>query len=106
MTRPPGARRDSPSARTKICQSARDRPRDLPGHGEIHRPQTIKPPRLPAHHVEARTRKRPLRFAGTTLAPKLLGRFEKVAPLPDEERNAVLLDSVIAKHTLRKLMGP
>lgn len=44
--------------------------------------------------------------AATTLALKLLGRFEKVALLPDEERNAALLDSVIAKHTIRKLMGP
>jgi len=38
---------------------------------------------------------------------KLLGRFEKVAQLPEEEKNAVLLllDSVIAKHTIRKVMG-
>ena len=44
--------------------------------------------------------------AGTKLDPELLGRFEKVAQLPEEEKNAVLLlDSVIAKHTIRKVMG-
>ena len=34
-------------------------------------------------------------------------RCEKVAQLPEEEKNAVilLLDSVIAKHTIRKVMG-
>ena len=46
--------------------------------------------------------------AGTKLDPGLLSRFEKVAQLPEEEKNAVLLlllDSVIAKHTIRKVMG-
>lgn len=43
--------------------------------------------------------------AGTKLDPELLGRFEKVAQLPDEEKNVLLLDSVIAKHTIRKVMG-
>ena len=39
-------------------------------------------------------------------SPELLGRFEKVAQLPEEENNTVLLlDSVIAKHTIRKVMG-
>ncbi len=45
--------------------------------------------------------------AGTKLGPELLSRFEKVAQLPEDEKNAVLLllDSVIAKHTIRKVMG-
>ena len=45
--------------------------------------------------------------AGTKLDTGLLSRFEKVAQLPEEEKNAVLLllDSVIAKHTIRKVMG-
>ena len=45
--------------------------------------------------------------AGTKLDPELLSRFEKVAQLPEDEKNAVLLllDSVIAKHTIRKVMG-
>ncbi|HPF13587.1 MAG: hypothetical protein H6827_08660 [Planctomycetes bacterium] len=44
--------------------------------------------------------------AGTKLEPELLGRFEKVAQLPDKEKNAVLLlDSVTAKHTIREVMG-
>ena len=45
--------------------------------------------------------------AGSKLDPDLLRRFEKVAQLPDEEMNAVLLllDSVIAKHTIVEVMG-
>jgi len=45
--------------------------------------------------------------AGTKLDPEFLSRFEKVAQLPEEEKSAVLLllDSVIAKHTIRKVMG-
>ena len=39
--------------------------------------------------------------------PELLQRFEKVAQLPKEEKDAILLliDSVIAKHTFREVMG-
>ena len=46
-------------------------------------------------------------MAGSKLDPELLRRFEKVAQLPDEEMNAVLLllDSVIAKHTIKEVMG-
>lgn len=45
--------------------------------------------------------------AGSKLKSELLQRFEKVAELPDDERNAILLliDSVIAKHTLKQVMG-
>ena len=52
-------------------------------------------------------RRAALGVAGTKLDPGLLSRFEKVAQLPEEEKNAVLLllDSVIAKHTIRKVMG-
>ena len=46
-------------------------------------------------------------FAGTKLDTGLLSRLEKVAQLPEEGNNAILLtlDSVIAKHTIRKVMG-
>ena len=45
--------------------------------------------------------------AGTKLDPEFLSRFEKVAQLPEEKKNGVLLllDPVIAKHTIRKVMG-
>lgn len=51
-------------------------------------------------------------FEGGSMATKkldaeLLKRFEQVARLPERERDAVfvLLDSVIAKHTLREVIG-
>ena len=45
--------------------------------------------------------------AGVKLEPALLQRFEKVAQLPKEEKDAILLliDSVVAKHTIREVMG-
>jgi hypothetical protein len=44
--------------------------------------------------------------AVSKLDPELLNRFEMFAQLPEEEKNAVLLvDSVIAKHTIRNVMG-
>jgi transcriptional regulator with XRE-family HTH domain len=46
-------------------------------------------------------------IAGVKLETELLQRFEKVAQLPKEEKDAVLLliDSVVAKHTIREVMG-
>lgn len=46
-------------------------------------------------------------IAGAKLEPELLQRFEKVAGLPKEEKDAILLliDSVVAKHTIREVMG-
>lgn len=45
--------------------------------------------------------------AGSKLDPELLARFEKVAQLPERERDAVLvlIDSVIAKQRLREVIG-
>jgi transcriptional regulator with XRE-family HTH domain len=45
--------------------------------------------------------------AGRKLESELLERFEQVAQLPDRERDAVLvlIDSVIAKNTMRKVIG-
>jgi len=46
-------------------------------------------------------------IAGVKLETELLERFEKVAQLPKEEKDAILLliDSVVAKHTIREVMG-
>ena len=45
--------------------------------------------------------------AGAKLDKKLLQRFEKVAKLPKAEKDAVILliDSVIAKQTLKEVIG-
>lgn len=45
--------------------------------------------------------------AARKLDAELLGRFEKVAQLPDREKDAVLvlIDSVIAKQTQKKVIG-
>lgn len=45
--------------------------------------------------------------AGSKLDPELLARFEKVAQLPERERDAVfvLIDSVIAKQRLREVIS-
>jgi transcriptional regulator with XRE-family HTH domain len=45
--------------------------------------------------------------AGRKLESELLERFEQVAQLPERERDAILvvIDSVIAKHMLRKVIG-
>jgi len=45
--------------------------------------------------------------AGRKLESELLERFEQVSQLPDRERDAVLvlIDSVIAKNMLRKVIG-
>jgi len=45
--------------------------------------------------------------AGRKLDAELLRRFEKVAQLPEREKDAVLvlIDSVIAKQTLKEVIG-
>jgi transcriptional regulator with XRE-family HTH domain len=45
--------------------------------------------------------------AAQKLDPELLNRFEQIASLPQPERDAILLvlDSVIAKHRLREVIG-
>ncbi|GAB4226205.1 MAG: hypothetical protein Kow0062_28410 [Acidobacteriota bacterium] len=59
--------------------------------------QVLRPPVAVMHQI-ARAR---------LTHPELLRRFEKGAQLPEEKTNAVLLllDAVVAKHTIKKIMG-